>query len=65
MLPWCVTIKIFYTACFEVVAHGLDNISSNQLKCSDVLGIRLPFNINLQPSLLAIILSCTVAIKEF
>ena len=30
---------IFCIVCFEAVAHGLDHISNNRLKCADVPGI--------------------------
>ena len=42
-----VASTIFGVVCFEAVACGLDNVSSDRLKCADVSGIRLLFNYNL------------------
>ena len=36
MLSWCVAI-----VCFEAVAHWLDSVSNNQIKCVDVPGKKL------------------------
>ena len=39
-----VTITIFCVVCFGAVAHGLDDVPNNQLKCADVPGITLLLN---------------------
>ena len=39
-----VAIRIFSIICFEAVAHGLDDVSNNQLKLRT---FRFPFNYDL------------------
>ena len=44
ILSWCIAITIVFCIFgFEAVASGLDDISKNRLKCSDVPGISLLF----------------------
>ena len=38
---------MFYIACFEAVARGLDGVSNNRSKCAEVLGSRLCLKITL------------------
>ena len=42
-----VTSTIFGVVCFEAVACGLDDVSSDRLQCADVSEIRLLFNYSL------------------
>ena len=39
MTPGFKLFTIFCIVCFEAVAHELDDISNNRLKCADVPGI--------------------------
>ena len=46
MTPGFKPFTIFCIVSLEEVAHELDDISNNRLKCADVLGILFPFNYN-------------------
>ena len=47
MISWCVTITIYCIVCFEAVVRGLDDVSNNRLKCTDIPGVELLFIENL------------------
>ena len=46
MTPGLKPFTIFCIVSLEEVAHELDDISSNRLKCADIPGILFPFNYN-------------------